>query len=100
MKLLLVAAFLFGGWAYAEDKTCAVKGMHCADCAMTVKEKVCNDKYSTCDVKVTSAKKELGSLHIVTKDKAQKIDETAIGTLIKDVGYSLDKCVAKKEKAS
>jgi copper chaperone CopZ len=83
------------GTLHAEEKTCAVKGMHCDECAMTVKSKVCNDRYATCDVKVVSSKKQLGEIHLITKDRSAKIDEALIGNMMKESGYTLDKCSTK-----
>jgi copper chaperone CopZ len=86
--------------ARAEDKTCQVKGMHCESCMQTVTEKVCNEsKYSTCKVSLIDEKKELGQVHLITKDAQAKIDEKAIGEAIKDSGYSMEKCVQGKAKA-
>jgi hypothetical protein len=99
LKILLASAL--GGMvistAHAEDKTCAVKGMHCDACVELVTSKVCDQtKYSTCEVKILSEKKTLGQIHLVTKDKAAKIDENAVGSAIKDSGYNLDKCKMNK----
>ena len=102
-KILL--ASVLGGMVisavHAEDKTCAVKGMHCDACVEMVQGKVCDqNKYSTCDVKVLSEKKNMGQIHLITKDEKAKIDETAVGTAIKDAGYNLDKCKMDKVKGS
>lgn len=93
MKLVVLLAFLCGGYVFAEDKTCAVKGMHCEDCVSAVQNKVCNDTYSTCDVKI-------GKVHLVTKDAAAKVDEKAVSAEIKDAGYTMKKCTNGKAKAS
>jgi hypothetical protein len=86
--------------AHAEEKTCAVKGMHCDACTEMVQTKVCVEgKYSKCDVKIIDEKKELGQVHLVTKDDAGKIDEGTVGAAVKDAGYTLDKCKAGKAKA-
>lgn len=87
-------------YAHAEDKTCAVKGMHCEACTEMVQGKVCEDgKYSTCEVKITNEKKELGQVHLVTKDATAKIDEKQVGAAVKDAGYTLQKCKATAAKA-
>lgn len=83
--------------AQAEDKTCSVQGMHCQGCTEMVQDKVCDEsKYSTCSVKILDADKQTGEIHIVTKDKAAKVDEKAIGALVKDSGYEMKGCKAKK----
>lgn len=85
--------------AHAEDKTCAVKGMHCTACTEMVQGKVCDEgKYSQCDVKITNEKKEMGEIHIVTKDATAKIDESAVSAAVKDAGYTLQKCKASSAK--
>lgn len=95
--VLATAGFLQS--AFAEDKTCAVKGMHCAGCTESVQGKVCEEgKYSTCDVKIKDMKKEMGEIHLVTKDTTAKIDEAAVGEAVKDAGYKLQKCTASKVK--
>jgi hypothetical protein len=106
MKALILLLAICAAPAFAEDTTCAVKGMHCESCAEMVHEKVCGaGKYATCDVKIVSEEKELGSLHLVTSDKAAKVDQKAVGAQVKDAGYELDKCApgaapAKKGKKS
>ena len=96
MKQMIFGLMMFAATAaYAEEKTCTVKGMHCKGCAESVEGKVCDqEKYSTCDIKIKDEKKEIGSVHLVTKDKSAKIDEKALGTQIEDAGYKLDKCKA------
>jgi cation transport ATPase len=88
--LVLVSSLAFV--AHADEKTCAVKGMHCEACAEMVQGKVCEEgKYSTCDVKV-------GQIHLITKDATAKIDESAVGAAVKESGYSLQKCKLGKAK--
>jgi cation transport ATPase len=103
-KLLISVSFMFGALsaplAQAEEKTCAVKGMHCEACTESVQAKVCEEgKYSQCEVKITDGKKEMGQIHMVTKDAAAKIDEKALGAQVKDAGYDLQKCKASAGKA-
>jgi len=101
MKLILasMALIAMSVAAHAEDKTCKVKGMHCADCAETVHEKVCDQaKYSTCDVKIINEKKELGQIHLITKDNTAKIDENVVSAAVKDTGYEMQKCKTNKGK--
>ncbi len=100
MKAILagvVALFCMG--AFAEEKNCTVKGMNCDHCVGTVKEKVCNDQYETCEVTVQDAKAKVGMIHVVTKDKAAKIDEKAMGTAIADTSYTIGKCSNGAPKA-
>ena len=105
-KIILASLFVLSCFAFAEEKNCAVKGMHCAACTEMVQGKVCDAaKYSSCDVKIVNEKAELGQIHLVTKDKAAKIDEKAVGDAVTDAGYKLNKCntvkaSAKTEKAS
>lgn len=101
MKLIF-ALLMIGSAAYAEDKTCTVKGMHCKGCAESVDGKVCDkEKYSTCDISIKDEKKEIGAVHLITKDKDAKIDEKLLSKQIEDAGYKLEKCkpsvVAKKK---
>ncbi|MGZ3723118.1 MAG: hypothetical protein ACXVA9_09320 [Bdellovibrionales bacterium] len=85
--------------AHAEDTTCAVKGMHCEACQEMVQGKVCEEgKYSQCDVKIIDAKKELGEIHLVTKDEKAKVDQKVVGAAVKDAGYTLQKCKASAAK--
>ena len=97
MRFVLSAIFAVSFWARAEEKTCAVKGMHCAGCVEMVEGKVCDEaKYSTCSVKIVDAKKEAGEIHLVTKDNKMKIDEKALGEVVKDSGYELKTCKGSK----
>ncbi len=101
-NLILIAAFALTGSVYAAETTCTVKGMHCTGCKEMVEGKLCDEtKYSTCEVKVTDANKKLGSIHLVTKDASAKIDEKAVGAIISDSGYTMEKCAAgaKADKA-
>jgi hypothetical protein len=92
-QLIFGLMVLAASSVYAEEKICTVKGMHCKGCAESVEGKVCDkEKFSTCDIKITDEKKEIGSVHLVTKDKASKIDEKVLGTQIEDAGYKLDNC--------
>ena len=92
MKMVVLISFLLGGYAFAEDKTCKVKGMHCENCVEAVQNKVCEkDKYATCDVKQ-------GEIHLVTKEDKEKIDEKTVGAAVKDAGYTLQKCKMGKAK--
>lgn len=94
LKIILGSLCLVGSLALAEEKTCVVSGVHCQDCVDTVKAKVCDPaKYSSCDVKLTDKKQQLGKVHLVTKDSKDKVDEKAVGELVKDAGgYTLEKC--------
>lgn len=92
-QLIFGLMILAASSVYAEEKTCTVKGMHCKGCAESVEGKVCDkDKYATCDIKIKDEKKEIGLVHLITKDTAAKIDEKALGAQIEDAGYKLDKC--------
>lgn len=94
-RLIFGLIILAASSVHAEEKTCTVKGMHCKGCAESVEGKVCdNEKYSTCAITIKDEKKEIGSVHLVTKDSAAKIDEKALSTQIEDAGYKLDKCKA------
>jgi hypothetical protein len=98
--LKIISAFGFAAMAlmaHADEKTCAVKGMHCEACMEMVTGKVCDqNKYSTCDVKILDEYKAIGQIHLVTKDSTAKIDETAVGAGVKDAGYELQKCKVGK----
>lgn len=92
--IVLFSAVLLTSFAFAEEKTCTVKNMHCQDCADTVTNSLCKDKsiYSTCEVKIINKTKEVGQVHLITKDAAAKVDEKELGTIIDSSGYQLDKC--------
>ncbi len=100
MRMLvgIVAMVLVSGVTWAEDKTCAVEGMHCKGCTEMVSGKVCGEEgtYSKCEVKVTDAKKKLGFVRLATKDAKAKIDEKALGTTIADAGYKMKECKVSK----
>lgn len=97
--LLVVAGSLLVSVAYAEEKTCAVKGMHCEACTEMVTGKVCGEgQYSQCEVKILDAKKELGQVHLITKDEKSKVDEAKVSAAVKDAGYTMEKCQAGKGK--
>lgn len=82
----------------AEEKTCAVKGMHCTGCVDNVKGKVCNPAMEVCDVEIKDAKAEMGQIHVKTKDAAAKVDMKAMTEQVKDAGYTLEKCTAGAPK--
>jgi hypothetical protein len=90
--------------AQAEEKSCNVKGMHCEACTDMVKDRVCNDQFSVCDVTVKSdgkskdKKAKIGVMHLKTKDAAGKIDEAVIAKAIADTDYKLDKCTPVKSQ--
>ena len=96
MKSVLVFGLVSLSFAaLAEEKTCAVKGLHCPDCVADVQKKVCEaGQYAVCDVKLTDKKQELGQIHLKTKDAKAKIDETAMGKLLADMTYEMQKCKA------
>ena len=104
MKSIIICASLIfsvstSTSAFASETTCIVKGMHCTACKEMVEGKLCDEaKFSTCDVKITDAKQELATIHLVTKDAAAKIDEKMVGAVIEDSGYKLEKCTAKDGK--
>jgi copper chaperone CopZ len=91
-NVLIASLVLFASSVFAESKTFKVDGMHCADCAATVTEKLCDKKkYSTCDVKVIDEEKEIGQIKLVTKDKKAKIDMVKVAKIIEDEGYKVSK---------
>lgn len=99
-NILLAATLLLGSSAFAAETTCTVKGMHCTGCKEMIEGKICDEsKYSTCDVKISDAKKKIGSIHLVTKENGATIDEKAIGTIVSDAGYKVEKCTAAKAPA-
>lgn len=102
LRVILLA--MVGGLAFsvhAEEKTCAVKGMHCAACVEMVQGKVCEEgKYAKCEVKITNQKKETGQIHMVTKDANAVIDEKNVGAAVKDAGYTLEKCTKHTKAAN
>lgn len=77
--------------AWADEKNCTVKGMHCEACVEMVKDRVCENKdYEICEVKIKEGSKpKMGLLHIKTKDMKVKIDEKAINTAMADTKYSV-----------
>ena len=79
--------------AFADEKTCTVKGMHCDACTDMVKEKVCNDTYEVCDV---TLKNKVGKIHLKTKDAATKVDAKTLTTAMADTTYKVDKCTVTK----
>jgi hypothetical protein len=94
----VILSLVLAGAAHAEEKNCAVKGMHCDACTEMVKDKVCNDTMAVCDVTVKDGKgkAKMGNIHIKTKEAAGKIDEKAIAKAIADTDYKLEKCTAAK----
>ncbi len=94
MKALVFALLLAGGFVQAEEKTCQLHGMHCSGCTEMVEGKVCGDgkMYTTCKAKITDAKKEMGEIHLVTKDPKTKIDEKVLKAAVKDAGYTFKSC--------
>ena len=103
MLRMIVASLALGfvaGAAHGEEKTCAVQGMHCESCKEMVEGKVCEEgKYKTCDVKILNAKKELGQIHMITKEANDKIDEKSIGAMLTDAGYTMQSCKMGKAKS-
>lgn len=101
MKHLLIVLLIGAGFgAFAEEKNCTVKGMHCNGCKEMVEGKVCDEsKFSTCEIKIKDAKKEIGTVRLVTKDQSGKVDEKALGKVIEDSGYKLEKCETAAPKA-
>lgn len=100
MKALFIAAVAaLSVSAFAEEKTCTVKGMHCQGCVDMVKEKVCSGDYATCDVSVADEKKKIGKITLTTKAADGKVDEAALGKAIESTGYKLEKCEGAKAKA-
>ena len=90
--LVLISLVCLQG--FAEEKTCALKGVECTSCVGKVKELVCNPTFSTCDVSVVDKAKKMGQIHVVTKDATAKVDEKAINEAIKETTYSVGKCTA------
>ena len=100
MKAILFTLLLSAGLVHAEEKVCQVTGMHCSGCTENVEGKVCGDgsKFATCKATIIDAKKEIGEIHLVTKDPAGKIDEGAVKTAVKDAGYVFKACKAASGK--
>ncbi len=90
-SLILVSLLSLGGFAFAEEKKCTVKGMHCEACVDMVKDRLCEGKgYDVCDVTIKKdSKPKVGTIHIKTKDKATKIDVAAMSESVKDTNYSV-----------
>lgn len=88
MILVLLGALAVS--ASAETKVVKLKGLHCADCVQTLKEKICNDSYAKCEVKLTNSKKELGQLTLETKGK-EKVDMVKISKIVEKEGYKVTK---------
>ncbi len=99
--LILVSALIFTLSAKAEQATCTVKGMHCTGCKEMVEGKLCDEKkFSKCEVKIVDEKKEIGQLELTTKEANAKVDQKAVGAVIEDAGYKLEKCTVKKVSES
>ncbi len=98
MKVILFCLSLLAfTLAHAEDKVCQVTGMTCSSCVDMVKAKVCaTGSYGTCEAKLVNVKKELGELHVSTKDAGGKVDEKTLKAAVKDAGYTLGKCTGGK----
>lgn len=102
--LFVILSFTLVSVAHAEEKNCNVKGMHCEACTDMVKDRVCNDQFSVCDVTVKAdgkgkdKKSKIGVVHLKTKDAAGKIDESAIAKAIADTDYKLEKCSVVKSQ--
>lgn len=96
MKSVLLFAFLaVGSLAFAEEKNCTVKGMHCEACQDMVKDRLCEGKgFEVCEVKLPKDAKpkdkenKLGNLHIKTKGK-EKIDVAAMNKSLEDTRYTI-----------
>ncbi len=90
MKSVLIALTLFSAAAFAETTTLTVEGMHCSGCKHMISEKVCkNEKLKadieSCDVSITSMKKQTGKVVLVTK-KDKKIDMAEVKKSITAAG--------------
>lgn len=93
MKYVWILLLMSGAIGHADEKTCKVKGMHCSGCVEMVEGKVCDEaKYSTCTVKITDEKNEIGEIHLITKDQKAQVDEKSLEAIIKDSGYELKGC--------
>lgn len=93
MKFYVLIAAMLGFMAHADEKTCTVKGMHCQGCTESVHGKLCDEaKYSKCEVNILDEKKEIGQVHMVTKDEKALVDEKAVGAILTDAGYKMEKC--------
>lgn len=97
MISVIAAAWVMGSVtvAQAEEKSCAVKGMHCEACITMVKEKVCTDKFEVCDVTMSGKN---GKLHLKTKDAKAKIDAAELSKVLADTSYSVTSCQAGQGK--
>ncbi len=99
MKSIVLALALFGHYVGATETTCTVKGMHCSGCREMVEGKLCDEnKFSTCEVTIKDAKKQIGVLRLVAKGEGATVNEKEVGAVITDSGYTLDKCVTKDMK--
>lgn len=99
MKAIVFTLLLATGYVQAEEKTCQLTGMHCTGCTEMVEGKVCGDgkKYTTCKARIVDEGKQMGEIHMVTKDPKGKIDEKALKAAVKDAGYVFKSCGGKEE---
>lgn len=87
--ILLLSVFTtLSQFARADERVCTLKGMVCQGCVDIVKDKICGDKYSTCEISVNKA-------HLVTRVKNQKIDVAELNKVIKATAYTIVSCDAK-----
>lgn len=104
MKKIVLGLMLFAGsYAFGEEKNCIVKGMHCSGCKEMVEGKVCDEtKYSTCAVSIKDPKKEIGAIHLVTKEPTAKINIEELDKQVKAASdkYHLDCSAPKATKKS
>lgn len=84
----------------AEEKTCALNGLHCAGCLGTVKEKICNSEYSVCEVEFTNRKAGRAELHVITKLDTEKVDRESLSDALKDTTYKVSGCRSGAPKAA
>ena len=71
--------------ARADDQTCTIKGMKCEACVATIKEKLCGDRYSVCEVQV-------GRAHLVTRNRKEHIKVGDLNHLIETTSYTVENC--------
>jgi mercuric ion binding protein len=77
--VLTLILTVFSASAHADSGKFTVKGMHCQDCADSIKEKVCKmDGLEACDVTV-------GSITMTTKPGV-KLDEEKVAALLAKAG--------------
>ncbi len=96
---VFLTLLLAAGVSNAGEKTCKIKGMHCGGCVEMVKDRLCNDKFSTCEVTIQEEKKEkFGLVHLKTKKSDDVINEKELGEALADTEYSLTKCETGSKK--